>query len=259
MRRPIRPFVTEYKSRSPKSSPREAEPADIEPRPRFLEPPAPAPRARDDGHHDDSYEAAMRAADLIFGKKTAPPPAAPVRKAEGHAALAEALFTSAPVIDEPPPAPPVAPLEAAPPPPSAGRILPSLIEADLAQPRRDEEVERPARKRGRPRKTPLEPQKTEASAADPSDEAAQPVAPIRRAPPATRRRAEHPAAAEPTFLLDDAEEDDEEVVAMPEDAEEEPEATRRSRRPIQARWVRRTELAAGEKWKRRLPDSLRSR
>jgi hypothetical protein len=266
MRRPIRPFVTEYKSRSPKPAPREAEPADLEPRPRFLEPPAPAPRARDEGH-DDGYEAAMRAADLIFGKKTAPLPVAPAaRKPEPRAAFAEAeaLFTPElePAIAAPPPTPSVSAPEATPSAPAAGRILPSLIETELA-PRRAEEEARPARKRGRPRKTPLEPQKADAPAAD-SSEAPAPVEPARRAP--TRRRAERPVVAPPPTFMLDVEEDDEaptdEPLAMDgadEDAGEQPAAERRTRRPIQARWVRRTELAAGEKWKRRLPDSLRSR
>jgi hypothetical protein len=255
MRRPIRPFVTEYKSRSPKPAPREAEAADLEPRPRFLETPAaPTSRPRDDAH-DDGYEAAMRAADLIFGKKLSPQPAVPVRTAERHhsaLAEAEALFAPPaapepePAIAEPPlPSPVAAP---APPAPPSGRILPSLIEAEIA-PRREEE-ERPVRKRGRPRKTPLEPQKPATPAAEPTEEFAEPAEPVRRAPkPVARRPAERPAAAvapEPSLPLDDEEED-------------EPAAERRARRPIQARWVRRTELAAGEKWKRRLPDSLRSR
>ncbi|ATQ67014.1 MULTISPECIES: hypothetical protein [Methylosinus] len=244
MRRPIRPFVTEYKTRSAKPASRgAAEDAAPEPTPRFLEaPPPPPPRLRES---EDSYEAAMRAADLVFGKKVVVPPLAPQPEIapdpEPILAEAVALFVAQP-----------APVEAPAPRPT-GRILPSLIEVEVAPPH---EPEPPPRKRGRPRKTPAP-----APAAEQEAEIAIAVA-ITPAPRKPRRPASAPAPR-PTFAaieeLDlEAELDDEIVIDLDEDEEPTAETPRRVSR-IQARWVRRTELMAGERWKRRLPTSSRLR
>ncbi|MBY6240231.1 hypothetical protein [Methylosinus sp. Sm6] len=244
MRRPIRPFVKEYKSRSAKPVSRagaddaasEPTPRFLEPPPRFLEPPPASPRVRD---ADDSYEAAMRAADLVFGKKAPPaPPQAEVAfspqqpqpaLAQGDVLLvAEAAPAEAPALRP------------------TGRILPSLIEADVLPPR---EPEPPARKRGRPRKVAPPPPA--------SDEAERPVvaAPAPRKP----RRPAPLVAPLPIFAeSDDEAELDEEIFDEEFEEERTPAGPRRLSR-IQARWVRRTELMAGEKWKRRLPHSSRPR
>jgi hypothetical protein len=239
MRRPIRPFVKEYKSRSAKPAPRAGgEDATLEPTPRFLD--APPPAAARIREADDTYEAAMKAADLVFGKKAPspvallvdvapPPPAEPALAEETVLIVAEA-----------------APIEA-PAPRPMGRILPSLIEVEFTPAR---EPEPPARKRGRPRKVVAVP-----AAPPPTDEPEAPV--IERAP----RKASRPAAKaapRPIFaeiaapiVTPDAELDDEDDDALP--------ASPRPARRIQARWVRRTELMAGEKWKRRLPQPGRPR
>lgn len=246
MRRPIRPFVTEYKSRSAKPASRgAAEDAAPEPTPRFLEaPPPPPPRLRES---EDSYEAAMRAADLVFGKKVVVPPLAPQPEIapdpEPILAEAVALFVAEP-----------APVEAPAPRPT-GRILPSLIEVELAPPH---EPEPPPRKRGRPRKTPAPPPAAEQETENPVAVAVA-VAPAPRKP---RRPAAAPAPR-PTFAAIEepdleADLDDEIVIDLDEDEGPTAETPRRVSR-IQARWVRRTELMAGERWKRRLPPSSRLR
>jgi hypothetical protein len=245
MRRPIRPFVTEYKSRSQKSPPRApAEEHDAEPRPRFLETPAPAPRAREDGH-DDGYEAAMKAADLIFGKKLAP--AEPVETTPAHVpGPANPVYAEAEAVFAPPQAIPAAVDTPAAAP--TGRILPSLIENEFAQPA-EREAEPPPRKRGRPRKVvPVEPQNVEAL------QIAEPKAV--RAPAPTAKRATRRPAPEPDLVVE-LDLDDE--FDPTNDAADATPSTRRPRRPIQTRWVLRTELMAGEKWKRRLTDRSRSR
>ncbi len=72
MRRIVRPFVKEFKSRSAKAAagrlPLIEESAAAEPKPAFLDLASFAPRVIErETHHDDSYEAAMKAADLVFG------------------------------------------------------------------------------------------------------------------------------------------------------------------------------------------------
>lgn len=230
MRRIVRPFVKEFKSRSSAKAAGRAiltEEAGAAPEP-FLqsfsappldERPSPRPVPR-----DDNYEAAMKAADIVFGRKVEAEPA------EAAAAA---------------------------PPAAVGRVLPSLIEpfAGLREPdelrplrrgpgrpRRIEpetqetpspatEARAPARK-GRPRRA-----RPEASEPSPATAVARPIASAPLASP--------PLASPPLPLAAAAREDD--AGAAP----------RRTRRSIQTRWVLKTALMAGERWKRRLPETAR--
>ena len=93
-------------------SPSDRRNAAAEPKPAFLDLAAFAPRVVErETHHDDSYEAAMKAADLVFGKKIEPGRRTPPRA-------------------------------------TTGRVLPSLVETAAPPP---EPVEPVRRKRGRPR------------------------------------------------------------------------------------------------------------
>lgn len=196
MRRTIRPFVREFKNRSSKPSARQPAPfiSETETKPPLLDL---APRG--DSSRDDGYEAALRAADAVFGKKSAEAPPAP-----------------------PPPA------EQA---PQTGRVLPSLVETQDA----------PVAIRERTKKA-RKPRARKAEKAEPVEE---PPAPARRGGPPRRPKvdAPKPAAERPLVKI----------------APEAPKTSgpRRARRPIQLRWVLRTELRAGEKWKRRLPEKAR--
>jgi hypothetical protein len=219
MRRTLRPFVKEFKHRSVKAPLRSSAAAEesVEKSPSFLDLAAPLQPVV--VAHDDSYEAAMRAADLVFGKKSEPAPA-PVPEP----VLADAV--EAPVL-----------------PTATGRVLPSLIEAETPAPE-----PRGARKKERKPRAPRA-----ESAAEPAPTRA-PRA--ERAPkPAVRRR---PAALEETATavvqpaIAQAN-----VEAAPLQAQGEPAAPRRLRRPIQLRWVLQKELKAGERWKRRLPENAR--
>jgi hypothetical protein len=82
----------------------------------------------------------------------------------------------------------------------------------------------------------------------------EPTAP--RAPSPVAKRAVRRQAPKPEVAFDLELDDELEPVGETDEAID---STRRSRRPIQARWVLRTELAAGERWKRRLIDRSRSR
>lgn len=206
MRRTVRPFVKEFKNRSSKSSTRQPAPAaeDREPKPSFFDLGDVAPRQnvapRHNGH-DDGYEAALKAADAIFGKKAdAPPPII-------HPALAEHAQ---------PPAP-------------AGRVLPSLIETEETVTARREPVKK-ARKPRAPR----------------PEEAEKPATPARRGRPPRQPKIEEPSRPVERPAV--------KVAAQPPKLSTPP---RRTRRSIQLRWVLQTELKAGEKWKRRLPEPAR--
>lgn len=207
MRRTVRPFVKEFKTRSPKSPSRQTASPIAEERsetkPLFLDLGDLASR-----HHDDGYEAALRAADAVFGKKIeAPAPvAAPVVAEEG--------------LSRPP----------------VGRVLPSLIETEPLPLDRHETPKR-GKKPGSPRK--------EKKPAPPRVEKAEPAAPVRRSRPSRQTKPEQPSLP---------------IERAPVKVAAEPKAPvewRRMRRSIQLRWVLRTELKAGEKWKRRLPEAAR--
>ncbi len=204
MRRTVRPFVKEFKNRSSKSSTRPATPVTEEPKPSFFDLAEAAPRHN--GHsHDDGYEAALKAADAIFGKK---------------------INVAAPIIrpalaDGPQPVVPV------------GRVLPSLIETpDAAAADRREPVKKPRK----PRAPRAEAEKAET-----------PATPARRGRPPRQPKSEAPSLTveRPVVVA--------KVAAEPASAS----APRRTRRSIQLRWVLQTELKAGEKWKRRLPEAAR--
>ncbi|WP_051948677.1 hypothetical protein [Methylosinus sp. PW1] len=231
MRRIVRPFVKEFKSRSAKAAAGRLGPLDEatpDPKPAFLDLSTFAPRVVErEVHHDDSYEAAMKAADLVFGKKAEP------------------------VTTEATPGATT----------TTGRVLPSLIEIVAPQPEPEEPVRRgPGRPRGV--KKAVEPKiEAEIEAATPAPARARPGRPRKtaEAAPAAPRRAPTPAAiaVQPRA-----------PIAMPVAVERpipverlaavdsEPKG-RRVRRPIQLRWVLDKELRAGERWKRRLPEAAR--
>lgn len=223
MRRPVRPFVKEFKTRSANLSPaarqsRRSSPdnmAVVEPAPARIEaslfsPPPPAPRA---SNPSDAYEAAMRAADAVFGKNLPTP----------------APGSSAPM----------------------GRVLPSLVETSvfadepepLAAPATDEVKPRRGRPPGKAKKQPI--------AANES-----PAAKTLRAVPA--KRASAPVRPTPALLLDATPlaQPPVDVVALPESSAAAP-SGQRERRSIQKRWVLKTALKPGEKWKRRLCEAAR--
>ncbi len=237
MRHPVRPFITAYKGRSAKSSTARslaalAASVDEKPRPKpaplRLEEPAPAPAS-----HDEAYLAALRAADAVFGRLGVPPAAPqPAPKSEGP----------------------------------SGRILPSLLQEERAAVRFEEE---PSRKRGR--------KKRDASALDltPAPERA-PRSPRSRRQPAGFDAARKVEPAESPRLADGKLDGAKVERAGAEAAKffrTEPTAAtaagefapagsgedreRRARRPIQRRWVLKTELQPGEKWKRRMRHATR--
>ena len=191
MRRPIRPFIKEFKNRSIKPStaqPRPVSDVNHGAKPSFLDPSAFATRRI---HFADGYKAALEAADAVFaGRSTVVsiPETAPSSKA------------------------------------LVGRILPSLIDEDAALTGRSTEADEKRRRGlGKGQSSP----------------------PIRRNKPTPQAKSEvvrvsveRPAPCVSSEKL---------LVAAP----------RRERRSIQKRWVLKTELKAGEKWKRRLRQGAR--
>lgn len=169
MRRTVRPFVKEFKNRSSKSPSRQTALAPeerAEPKPLLF---GLGELASRPNGHDEGYEAALKAADAVFGKKVEL--AAPV--------LAEGPELSAPV----------------------GRVLPSLIETEFSADRR--ETAEHAKKPRAPR-----PKKTEAAEGAPparrgrpprEKKAEAPRLPLERAvverPPAKAAAESKPAAA----------------------------------------------------------------
>ncbi|WP_051079625.1 hypothetical protein [Methylosinus sp. LW4] len=225
MRRIVRPFVKEFKSRSAKAAAGRLGPleeATPDPKPAFLDLSTFAPRVVErEVHHDDSYEAAMKAADLVFGKK----------------------------------AEPVTTAEAAPGATTTGRVLPSLIEIVAPQPEPEEPVRRgPGRPRGV--KKAVEPKiEAEIEALAKAPTRARPGRPRKTteaAPAPTPRRAPAPTPAPAAIVAPRPA-----PIAIPVAAVESEPKGRRVRRPIQLRWVLDKELRAGERWKRRLPEAAR--
>jgi hypothetical protein len=189
MRRPVRPFVTEFKTRLSRSVPPRpltvGDNAADDSKPSFLD-----TAAFFAGQNKDSCEreAAMHAANAVFGVNNAAPPD----------------------VETPPSS--VLPV---------GRVLPSLIDEDDALRVRLREADK-KRRRGR----------------KPGKDATTSV--VRRQKP--MYQSQHtvtPAPMEPPVTNIDPEQS-----LVP--------ARRRERRSIQKRWVLKTELKAGEKWKRRL-------
>ncbi len=189
MRRTVRPFIKEFKTRSAKSSathPRPIGDADNDgSKPSFLELNVFTTRQN---KFDDEHKVALTAADAVFGEGS---PAAPLPKASP--------LSNAPV----------------------GRVLPSLI--------RDDDV--------------LTVRLTEGDGKSRGSRSVGKVkssSPIRLKKPTLRPESEvarvfleRPTTSFSPDIL---------IVSAP----------RRDRRSIQKRWVLRTELKAGEKWKRRL-------
>ncbi len=194
MRQPVRPFITAFKSRPSKSSaprPPTIEGADKDGRkPPFLDTSVFAARQ---SNPPDEYEAAMRAADAVFGKSRAADPAS--QKAPSA----------------------VAPV---------GQVLPSLIEADDPLTVRLKKAEEKSR-RGRP--------PGKGKTASPAPRKTPPVRPQREAERAFEEQPIANIAPEQAIVS----------------------ATCRERGSILERWVLKTELKAGEKWKRRLRGAAR--
>jgi len=192
MRRPVRPFLTEFKSRLSRSSPPRpstvGDNAKNDSKPSFLDTAAffAVQNAESLGR-----EAAMRAADAVFG----------------------ASKDATPDVEEPSSS--VFPI---------GRVLPSLIDEDDALTVRLREAEN-KRRRGR---------KAGAVAT---------ASVVRRQKPMLQPQ--HTAAQAPV----------EHPIANIEPEQSLVPTHRRERRSIQKRWVLKTELKAGEKWKRRLHDA----
>ncbi|WP_400768437.1 hypothetical protein [Methylosinus sporium] len=225
MRRIVRPFVKEFKSRSAKAAAGRLGPLDEatpESKPAFLDLSTFAPRVVErEVHHDDSYEAAMKAADLVFGKKAEPATTA----------------------------------EAAPGATTTGRVLPSLIEIVAPQPEPEEPVRRgPGRPRGV--KKAVQPKiEAEIEALAKAPTRARPGRPRKTAeaaPAPMPRRAPAPTPAPAAIVAPRPA-----PIAIPVAAVESEPKGRRVRRPIQLRWVLDKELRAGERWKRRLPEAAR--
>ena len=196
MRRTVRPFVKEFKTRWSKSSKLPA----AEPRPdkpHFLQPfPNADETAQAPSREDEDYLAALKAADAAFG---IPPQIAPKS---------------------------VAPL------PHVGRVLPSLIEEPPPYPQSPEPKQKSPQKRKAPSKSSA-------------------VAKEKKSASSTKRKVPAPSQpAEPKSL----------VAMGSQSAMTEPStgsATRHEARPLRARWVQKTELRPGEKWKRRLTKHAR--
>lgn len=197
MRRTVRPFVKEFKTRWSKSSKLPAaEPCPD--KPHFLQPfPNADETAQAPSREDEDYLAALKAADAAFG---VPPQIAP--KSE-------------------------APL------PHVGRVLPSLIEEPPPYPVRSPEPKQKSRQK---RKAP-----SKSSA----------VAKVKKSAPSTKRKATAPLQpAGPKSLVAMGSQS---AMAEPSSGS----ATRHEARPLRARWVQKTELGPGEKWKRRLTKHAR--
>jgi hypothetical protein len=219
MRRPVRPFVKEFKTRSANASPiaRQSGRTSAEttavfetPQPRvetndFLPPPPPPTRA---SNPSDAYEAAMRAADAVFGKNLQTVPIVP--------------GSGAPV----------------------GRVLPSLVETSVfsnVEPADQEVKKRRGRPPGKANKPPAVLTKKPAATAkrpSPVKRASTPK-PVNRPVPEPQFFEAPPINRQPAVVNSAG--DDGAVVLRS-----------RPRRPIQERWVLKTALKPGERWKRRL-------
>jgi hypothetical protein len=194
MRRIVRPFIKEFKAPSSKSAPR-TRPVRNDGN-GHAQPSSPAPSAGESqrSRHEDSYKAALEAADAVFG-----------RKDSGVSVRSEI-------------AAPIAP---------KGRVLPSLIEQEDALTIR---LKAAAEKTHRGRK----PGKTKTAA------------PTLRKKPALLPRSK----AARDFVI-------EQFATSSAPEKEIVSASSRKRRSIRERWVLKTELMAGEKWKRRLRKAAR--
>jgi hypothetical protein len=236
MRQPIRPFVTAYKNR-PKSTMRSAPKEGGYCAPDLFE-------LGGASHQDEAYQAALRAADAVFGRTAVrhellPPMASrsPAPATGAHQPQAE--------VQQPAPSPQH--------PPASGRVLPNLLEQDSELAIRLDEAEhkRPRKKR---------------EAAQDGEEAR---AVRSRAQSKTRRSAPQEAQADAAIELapEHSENDADGVsnVAHPKVAwlsepaadEQALDGPIRGERAIQSRWVHKTELKPGEKWKRRLRGAAR--
>ena len=197
MRRTVRPFVKEFKTRWSKSSkPPAAEPC-LD-KPHFLQPfPNADETAQAPSREDEDYRAALKAADAAFGVS---PQIAPKS---------------------------VAPL------PHVGRVLQSLIEEPPPYPVRSPETKQksPAKRKALSKGSPV----------------------IKVKKPASSAKQTATAPSQPASLKS--------FVAMgSQSGTIEPNtgsATRHEARPLRARWVQKTELGPGEKWKRRLTKHAR--
>jgi hypothetical protein len=197
MRRTVRPFVKEFKTRWSKSSKtRAAEPCPD--KPHFLQPfPNADETAQAPNRDDEDYLAALKAADAAFGMS----------------------YQTAPTKS-------VAP-------PHVGRVLPSLVEE---APSHSERTPEPKQKSARKSKAPA---KTRTAV-----KVKKPASPARKKPatPSKVPRVKAPVTVESrpaTFETGTGS------------------ATRHEDRSIRKRWVQKTELGPGEKWKRRLSKHAR--
>lgn len=197
MRRTVRPFVKEFKTRWSKSSKsRTAEPCPD--KPHFLQPfptadeTAPAPN-----REDEDYLAALKAADAAFGMP--------------HQ-IASKGATSLPHV---------------------GRVLPSLVEEPLPDPVRSSEPK----------------QKALAKRKAPSKNSS--IAKVKKSAPTVKRKAAAPSqTASAKSLI--AIEPQSRIFETSTDT-----ASRREAKSIRKRWVQKSELGPGEKWKRRLSKHAR--
>lgn len=193
MRHTVRPFIKEFKKRPPKSSappPPNDNTDNDSAKPAFLDL---GSFAAYETNHDGEYHAALKAADALFGRN--------------------GLATSVPEET-------LASKD------TAGRVLPSLIEADTALTVRLAEADQKAR---RGRKT-----------GNPENSSS-----IRRSKPSRTVKADvTKISVEPPVASLVAE-----VLNVP--------TVRRECSSIQKRWVLMTELKAGQKWKRRLCKAAR--
>lgn len=222
MRRPVRPFVKEFKTRSSTGrttlTPAQAASAELA-SPSIWQVFDAAPPALDPSQ---DYEAALRAADALFGS-AAPQPA-----------------QSAPA-------------------PVAGRILPSLIEVE-PQPERDEEIEiETPRRRGRPpgRARALDPTPSRTTrevpkAEGPKAEVSKAEGPKAAGPEEATKLVAKAPSREPRAVARS-------VAPTPSADDQQPELAggRREKSRLQQRWVIGNSAAPGAKWRRRLRFSSR--
>ncbi len=186
MRHTVRPFVKEFKNRSSKLAASVGRDDNANVKQPVLTPDFSGCGTND----DDGYQAALKAADEVFGKS-------------GSAAPDQ---TMAPSPDA-----------------SIGRVLPSLVAGDNAQLTETEDKSCVAKRVGKPK----------------------------RSPKARLKKPVVPSKAEPAKISVAEEESNtslERSIAP---------ATHRKLSSIQKRWVRKTELKAGQKWKRRLCQAAR--
>lgn len=194
MRHTVRPFIKEFKRRSPKSSAPQPpiNRADTDSaKPAFLDL---SSFAAYENNRDDEYQAALKAADTVFG---------------GNSSPAHVHEDASPSKDP------------------VGRVLPSLIDQNDALADRLARAEEKARRR---RKKTAEPESfTSIRRNKPSQAPKSEV---------TQASAERPVDSLATEISH---------VSEP----------RRERSSIQKRWVLKSELKAGQKWKRRLCKAAR--